>query len=224
MFISHLLTSLIIIPLAGCLHLLCFNYNSNDSIKSVGLWYSFFTLIFSCFLWIFFDNCTSDFQFVESYHWLDDFNIHFVFGIDGISLFFIILTTLLIPLCLLASWTGIQKRVKEYIIAFLIIESILIAVFSILDVLLFYVFFESVLIPMFLIIGFWGSRESKIRAAYLFFIYTLFGSVLILLAILYLYSTFWCFNSRWLKNRRSFPNFFPLYGDEITCSFSLLSM
>ena len=173
----------------GCVHLVLFDYQ-NEKIKSIGLMYSLITLVFSCFLWAFFDNCTSDFQFVEIFHWLDVFNIHLIFGIDGISLFFILLTTLLIPLCLLASWVGIQRIVKEYVIAFLAIEAMLIAVFSILDVLLFYVFFERVLIPIFLIIGFWGSRENKVRAAYLFFIYTLFGSVLILLAILYLYFNF----------------------------------
>merc|ERR1712127_761071 len=95
-------------------------------------------------------------------------------------------TTLLIPLCLLVSWNSIQNNLKEYLISFLVMEFFLIGVFCILDVLLFYIFFESVLIPMFLIIGVWGSREGKIRAAYFFFLYTLLGSVLMLLALLYL--------------------------------------
>ena len=99
-----------------------------------------------------------------------------------------ILTTLLVPLCLLASWDSIKIHVKEYLIAFLVMETLLIIVFSIMDLLLFYVFFESVLIPMFLIVGIWGSRERKIRAAYLLFLYTLVGSVLMLLAILLIYS------------------------------------
>ena len=141
----------------------------------------------STFLWIYFDQRTANFQFVERFEWLKSMNINLILGIDGISLFFILLTTLLVPLCLLGSWVGIKTNVKEYFIAFLAIEAILIAVFSILDLILFYVFFERVLIPIFLIIGFWGSRENKIRAAYLFFIYTLVGSVLILLAILFLY-------------------------------------
>ena len=96
---------------------------------------------------------------------------------------------LLVPLCLLASWDSIKIHVKEYLIAFLVMETLLIIVFSIMDLLLFYVFFESVLIPMFLIVGIWGSRERKIRAAYLLFLYTLVGSVLMLLAILLIYSS-----------------------------------
>jgi proton-translocating NADH-quinone oxidoreductase chain M len=108
-------------------------------------------------------------------------------GIDGISLFFVLLTTFLIPICLLASWDSIKIHIREYSIAFLFLESVLICVFTVLDVLFFYIFFEAVLIPMFLIVGVWGSRERKIRAAYQFFVYTLIGSVLMLLAILYIY-------------------------------------
>ena len=113
--------------------------------------------------------------------------LNLVIGIDGVSLFFIILTTFLSPICLLVGWKSIPNYVKEYCIAFLVLESLMIAVFSVLDLLLFYVFFESVLIPMFLIIGVWGSRSRKIRAAYQFFLYTLFGSVLMLLGILLIY-------------------------------------
>lgn len=116
-----------------------------------------------------------------------DSTLNFILGIDGISLFFIILTTFLIPVCLLVGWSSIEIAIKEYAIAFLVMESCLIAVFSVLDLLLFYIFFESVLIPMFIIIGVWGSRERKIRAAYQFFLYTLFGSLLMLLAVLAIY-------------------------------------
>ena len=186
MFDSHLLSILILIPLIGRLHLLI-SAGSNSQLKIIGLSYSLVTFVFSTLLWVHFDSTTASFQFVERYDWLALANINFVLGIDGISLFFVLLTTLLVPLCLLGRWVGIKSGVKQYFIAFLVIEAILIAVFSILDLILFYVFFERVLIPMFLIIGFWGSRENKIRAAYLFFLYTLFGSVLILLAILYLY-------------------------------------
>jgi NADH-ubiquinone oxidoreductase chain 4 len=105
-------------------------------------------------------------------------------GIDGLSLFFVILTTFLIPICILVGWSGMRSFGKEYIIAFLICEFLMIAVFCMLDLLLFYVFFESVLIPMFIIIGVWGSRQRKIKAAYQFFLYTLLGSVFMLLAIL----------------------------------------
>jgi NADH:ubiquinone oxidoreductase subunit 4 (subunit M) len=111
-----------------------------------------------------------------------------VIGIDGISLFFILLTNLLILLCLLSSWNSIQVNTKYFVILFLLMEFLLIGTFCILDLLLFYVFFEAVLIPMYFIIGLWGSRERKIRASYFFFIYTLLGSVFMLLAILYMYN------------------------------------
>ena len=138
-------------------------------------------------MWAAFDNSTAKFQFVESYEWIGSSNINFYLGIDGISLFFVILTTLLIPICILASWEAIKTNIKEYMIAFLLLESFVIAVFCLLDLILFYVFFEAVLIPMFIIIGVYGSRERKIRAAYMFFLYTLLGSVLMLLAILWIY-------------------------------------
>jgi len=114
-------------------------------------------------------------------------NVNLNLGIDGISLFFVLLTTLLIALCLLISWDTVKFNLKEYLISFLVMEFFLIGVFCVLDLLLFYIFFESVLIPMFLIIGLWGSRERKIRAAYFFFLYTLSGSILMLLSILYIY-------------------------------------
>ena len=147
---------------------------------------SLFSLILSIFLWTSFDNSTAKFQFMQHFDWLPSLNISFTLGIDGISLFFVLLTTFLFPLCILHSWS-IKTSVKEYMICFLLMESLLIVVFTVLDVLLFYVFFESVLIPMFIIVGVWGSRERKIRAAYMLFLYTLLGSVLMLLAILYIY-------------------------------------
>lgn len=116
-----------------------------------------------------------------------DESFNFIVGIDGISLFFILLTTFLIPVCILVGWTSIQRSVKEYCIAFLLLETVMIAAFCVLDLLFFYIFFESVLIPMFLIIGVWGSRERKVRAAYQLFLYTLVGSLLMLLAILLIY-------------------------------------
>jgi len=127
------------------------------------------------------------FQFVSKFLWIPTLNLNFTLGIDGISLFFVLLTTLLIPLCLLVSWKSVKINLKEFLIAFLVMEFFLIGVFCILDLLLFYIFFESVLIPMYLIVGIWGSRERKIRAAYFFFLYTLLGSVLMLLSLLYMY-------------------------------------
>jgi len=117
--------------------------------------------------------------------WLSDYG--FFFGLDGISLFFVVLTTFLVPICLLASWDTILILRKEYLLCFIGMEFLLMGVFTVLDLLGFYIFFEAVLIPMFLIIGVWGAREEKIRASYYFFFYTLVGSVLMLLSIFYIY-------------------------------------
>lgn len=156
-------------------------------IRVVGISTTFLTFFVSLILWVLFDNSTVKLQFVSEFVWLSHLNINFTLGVDGISLFFLLLTTLLVPVCLLASWNSVQIYVREYFIAFLLMEILLVLVFSVSDLLLFYIFFESVLIPMFLIIGVWGSRERKIRAAYLFFLYTLFGSVIMLLGIAYIY-------------------------------------
>ena len=112
---------------------------------------------------------------------------HLYVGVDGISLWFVVLTTLILPICLLAGWDSIKESVREYVIALLLLETLLIGVFVVLDVLIFYIAFESVLIPIFLIIGIWGSRERKIIAAYYFFLYTLLGSLFMLIAVLVLY-------------------------------------
>ena len=141
----------------------------------------------SLLLWGFFEKSTASFQFICTFFWLPNLNLNFTIGVDGISLFFILLTTLLIPLCLLVSWNSIIDNLKEFLISFLFLNFLLIGTFCILDLLLFYIFFESVLVPMFLIIGIWGSRERKVLAAYYFFLYTLLGSVLMLLSILYIY-------------------------------------
>jgi proton-translocating NADH-quinone oxidoreductase chain M len=130
---------------------------------------------------------TSKYQFVEKFFSVPYSNMHIYIGVDGISLFFVLLTTFLIPICLLASWDSVKIHIREYSIAFLFMESALICVFTVLDLLFFYIFFEAILIPMFLVIGVWGSRERKIRADYQFFVYTLVGSVLMLLGILWIY-------------------------------------
>ena len=188
LFLSkHIIFYLLLLPLLGVLLLLITPSWNKNLLKSIALFFSSITFLLSLLLWVLFDKSTGNFQFVEKYFWLPNLNINFIVGIDGISIFFVILTTLLIFLCLLTSWNSINYNLKEYLISFLIMEFFLIGVFCILDLLLFYIFFESVLIPMYLIIGIWGSRERKIRAAYFFFLYTLLGSVLMLLAILYLY-------------------------------------
>lgn len=178
------LSGLILCPVLGSITLLFIPNSRIRLIRLIGLCFSLITFLYSLVLWIQFDPSTAKFQFVESLRWLPYENINFYLGIDGISLFFVILTTFLIPICILVGWSGMRSYGKEYIIAFLICEFLMIAVFCMLDLLLFYVFFESVLIPMFIIIGVWGSRQRKIKAAYQFFLYTLLGSVFMLLAIL----------------------------------------
>jgi proton-translocating NADH-quinone oxidoreductase chain M len=185
--LSNLLPTLVLLPLVGSLLISFMPASSERAIKVGGLVISSLTFILSLFAWIFFDPSTTKFQFVYDAPWLGTSNIHLILGIDGISLFFVILTTFLIPICLLAGWKSIEKQ-KEYVIAFLVLEALTLSVFCLLDLFLFYVFFESVLIPMFFIIGIFGSRERKIRAAYQFFLYTLLGSVLMLLGILMIYS------------------------------------
>jgi len=180
-----MLSTLLVLPLIGAA--LIAPCKDRQYIQVIGLVTSCITFLFSLLLWLLFNNQAPDFQFLESVPWFNAANINLTLGVDGISLFFILLTTFLVPICLLVGWTSIQVKVKEYFIFFLVMETLMLGVFTILDVFLFYVFFESILIPMFLIIGIWGSRERKIRAAYQFFLYTLVGSVVMLFAILFLY-------------------------------------
>jgi NADH-quinone oxidoreductase subunit M len=133
-----------------------------------------------------FDPATHEFQFVENREWFGEGGFAYHMGVDGISLFFVLLSAFLTPLCILASWTAIKTRVKEYMIAFLVLETLMIGMFCALDIVLFYVFFEGVLIPMFIIIGVWGGPR-RVYAAFKFFLYTLLGSVLMLLAIIAMY-------------------------------------
>lgn len=184
---SYILLYLFLLPLIGCIIIFFIPKENTLKIKQTGLNISLLTFILSLYLWINFDNSTANFQFVTKIDWIPYSNLSFSLGIDGISLFFVILTTFLIPICLLTSWNSIKSYIKEYVIAFLVIETLLISVFIVLDLLLFYIFFESILIPMFLVIGIWGARERKIHAAYQFFIYTLLGSVLMLLGIMVIY-------------------------------------
>ncbi|MBM3534350.1 MAG: NADH-quinone oxidoreductase subunit M [Alphaproteobacteria bacterium] len=151
--------------------------------RNIALWTSLITFVLSLALWTGFDPDVSDFQFVEKARWIPAFGITYHMGVDGISMFFVLLSTLLTPICVLASWEAIETRVKEYMISFLVLETLMVGTFSALDFVLFYVFFEGVLIPMFLIIGVWGGPR-RVYSAFKFFLYTLTGSVLMLLAIL----------------------------------------
>jgi proton-translocating NADH-quinone oxidoreductase chain M len=183
----NLLLILIFLPIFGIFFL--FFFKKEKSIKNFSIFYSFFIFIISIILWILFDKSASEFQFSFNYNWLINYNMYFSIGLDGISLFFIIATTFLIPICFLASYEVIKKNIKEYFILFFFLEFFLLITFSTLDLIIFYIFFESVLIPMFLIIGIWGSRERKIKASFYLFIYTLTGSLFMFIAIIHIYLT-----------------------------------
>jgi NADH-quinone oxidoreductase subunit M len=154
--------------------------------RYLALWTSLITFALSLLLWANFDPTTPEFQFVEKKAWLPGVNIFFHLGVDGISVLFVLLSTLLTPICILASWESITTRVKEYMIAFLVLETMMVGVFCALDFVLLYIFFEGVLIPMFLIIGVWGG-ERRVYSAFKFFLYTLAGSVLLLIALIVLF-------------------------------------
>jgi len=187
-----ILSLLTFLPLVGVLFLLCVR-GSEESVarnsRATALLTSVFTFVLSLYMFLNFDKSSADFQFVEEFPWLPGFNIKYKMGIDGISVFFVLLSAFLTPICILASWESITKRVKEYMIAFLLLETMMIGMFCALDMVVFYVFFEAVLIPMFIIIGVWGGAR-RVYASFKFFLYTLLGSVLMLLAILALYRSF----------------------------------
>ena len=220
---SNLLPLITLLPLLGAIGVFLLPSKEVQTIRRVGLFTSFITFFISLFLWIFFDRSYVRFQFVWDLAWIPSSNLNFCLGIDGISIFFVLLTTLLIPLCLLASWDSVKKAYKEYVIAFLFMETLLILVFCVRDLLLFYIFFESVLIPMFIIIGVWGSRERKVRASYMFFLYTLLGSVLMLLSILYVYfrvgttdyETLLAFNFTFNEQRFIWLAFFASFASKV---------
>tara|TARA_B110000263_G_scaffold250041_1_gene270041 strand:- start:764 stop:2251 length:1488 start_codon:yes stop_codon:yes gene_type:complete len=177
------------LPLIGVLFILLVRGDEATVARNArytAIWTSSATFIVSLFLWINFDNTTADFQFVEKLEWIPEFNTSYHLGVDGISVFFVLLSTALTPICVLASWKSITKRVREYMIAFLILETMMIGTFVALDFLLFYIFFEGVLIPMFIIIGVWGG-DRRVYSAFKFFLYTLAGSVLLLIAIIVLH-------------------------------------
>src|SRR5690606_12909558 len=183
-----ILSVITFLPLVGALFILLIRGEEeivNRNARQVALWTTLITFVLSLTLWFGFDRSTAAFQFVERVEWISG-AIAYHMGVDGISVLFVLLTTFLMPLCILASWEAITTRVREYMIAFLILETLMIGVFCALDLVLFDLFFEGGLIPMFLIIGVWGGAR-KIYASFKFFLYTLLGSVLMLLAIIYMY-------------------------------------
>ena len=183
-----MLTTLILIPLLGALILAPMSEtNSLDisRIKRVTLLTTVVTFIVSIIIWGEFDSSSAQYQFTVEYNHLQFLHMHL--GIDGLSLYFVLLTTFTLPICILASWENVKHNIKSFIVAFLVLESLLITVFVVLDLLLFYVFFESVLIPLFIIIGVWGASADRVRASFLLFLYTLFGSLFMLLAFLVIF-------------------------------------
>jgi NADH-quinone oxidoreductase subunit M len=185
---GNILSLITFLPIVGALIILVTRGDEATVARNaryVALWTTAITFIVSLYIWWNFDYTTADFQFVQQTEWLGG-AINYHMGVDGISMLFVILTTFLMPACILASWTSIEKRVKEYMIAFLVLETLMIGVFCALDLVLFYLFFEGGLIPMFLIIGVWGGAR-RIYASFKFFLYTFLGSVLMLLAIMAMY-------------------------------------
>jgi|TARA_B110000967_G_scaffold210020_1_gene269594 NADH-quinone oxidoreductase subunit M len=183
-----ILSIIIFLPLLGVLLLSIINSKSSGgerNLKQTALWVSTLNFVISIVMLINFDQSNVDFQFVENYFWINS-GISYHIGIDGISILLIILTTFLMPICILASYESIKHSIKEYLIAFLILETLMIGVFCSLDLVLFYLFFEGGLIPMFLIIGIWGG-DRRVYSTFKFFLFTLAGSVFMLLAIIAIY-------------------------------------
>jgi NADH-quinone oxidoreductase subunit M len=188
MFGFGILTGLLVLPLVGAAFILTLRGDEasvNSNARWAALFFTIGTFVLACVAWSQFDSANPGFQMVESHAWVSDI-IKFKLGVDGFSFPFVVLTAFLMPFCILASWTSVEKRVREYMVAFLILETLMIGVFVALDLVLFYLLFEAGLIPMFLIIGIWGGKR-RVYASYKFFLYTLLGSVLMLLAIMAMY-------------------------------------
>ncbi len=182
---NYLISFLLLLPLAGGILLLFLPKTKEDAIRYIGLVISIITFIVSLLLYFKFDSTISEFQFIHQFRWIEKLNISYFVGIDGMSLLLVLLTTFLTPLTLLSSWTSIQKNVKEFTFFMLMLEVGMLGVFVSLDLFLFYIFWEAMLIPMYFIIGIWGG-EQRIYASVKFFIYTMFGSLLMLVAIIWL--------------------------------------
>ena len=180
-----ILSTLIFLPLISSIFILISKGQKNNSAIYVSLFTSIATFLLSLFVWYSLDQNSSDFQFVEEKSWINDF-IKFKLGVDGISILFIVLTAFITPICILSCINSVKVRVKEFLIAILILETFMIGVFCSLDLVIFYLFFEAGLIPMFLIIGVWGGPK-RVYSAFKFFLYTLLGSVLMLVAIIVIY-------------------------------------
>ena len=183
--LNMLLTLLLIVPLIG-IFIISTTYKKNSilnlkQVKVIALSASIVNLFISMIVFMLFNFSSNDFQFVQEYHSISSFD--FYLGVDGISIYFVLLTTILVPISLLSNWNSISDNVRSYVIIILLLESLLLAVFMVLDILLFYIFFESILPPLFILIGMFGS-SNRVRASFYLFLYTLLGSLFLLLSIL----------------------------------------
>ncbi len=178
-----LLSVMTFLPLLGAGLILVLRGNTENMARGIALAISLGTLLAALYMIVVFNSMQSGFQFTENLPWIPALHMSYLMGVDGISVFFVLLAALLTPVCILASWRSISTHVRSYMVAFLVLESFMIGSFCALNTLLFYVFFEGVLIPMFFIIGVWGGK-NRVHAAYKFFLYTLAGSVLLLIALL----------------------------------------
>lgn len=186
LFIFMALISLLLIPIFGIFTISAYNsYEvSNKTIKRIkviALTTSIINLFVSLIIFTLYDYSSNQFQFVQEYHEIRSFD--FYLGLDGLSVYFVLLTTLITPIALLSNWTSISENVKSYVIIILLLETLLLSCFLVLDILLFYIFFESILPPLFILIGLFGS-SNKVRASFYLFLYTLLGSLFLLLSIL----------------------------------------
>ncbi len=184
--LEHILSYQIFLPLLGALIIAAVPKLCDNSARWVALATSLVVFALSVLMMMNYQTGSADFQFVEKEVWFPALGLNYHLGVDGISVYFVLLSTFLTPICIISCWHAIEKRVKEFMIAFLVLETFMIGTFTALDSILFYVFFEGVLIPMFLIIGVWGGK-NRIYASFKFFLYTLLGSVLMLVALLALY-------------------------------------
>jgi NADH-quinone oxidoreductase subunit M len=188
MLSDSILSYITFLPLVGVVILL-FIRGRDEASENLARWVSLvvssLTFVLSLVMWAQFDPAKAGFQFVQNYAWIGN-SIGYRMGVDGLSLLLVVLTAFLLPICVIASWGSVHSRVREYLMVFLILETLMIGAFSTLDLAMFYVFFEGTLIPMFLIIGIWGGAR-RIQASYKFFFYTFTGSVLMLLAIMAMY-------------------------------------
>jgi NADH-quinone oxidoreductase subunit M len=189
MFGLPILSVLTFLPLVGALLILAIRGTPDQVARNArftALWFTGAVFLLSLGLWNNFDPTKADYQFVQQIPWISDLGLNFTMGVDGISLFFVVLSAFLSLICVIASFHSVHERVREYMVAFLVLETLMIGMFCALDMFLFYVFFEGVLIPMFIIIGVWGGAR-RVYASFKFFLYTLLGSVLMLVAMIAMY-------------------------------------